>query len=141
MEDETSAVLNTDFAAINPDFPFYKQLYCRGKGLVLSLLNTGGKRFLRVILFYRNYRLEDNRSGVRTAINEVDRAAGKANTVVQGLLLGVQSLEGGKQGRVDIHDRIRIGADHDVGQDSHETGKDYQLHIMTAQDIDRCGVV
>jgi hypothetical protein len=85
--------------------------------------------------------LQDDWTGIRAAVNKMYGASGVANPVVKSLLLGMETLEGRKQGRVDVHDCIWKGADHDVCQNSHETGQDYQVYLVTAQNFNRCGVI
>jgi len=68
------------------------------------------------------------------------RAAGKARAVFQGLALHVESGEGGKQGRVDVHDALGEGVDEDRGKQPHETGQHHQLHAGFTQSRDHGGV-
>src|SRR6185369_11283928 len=108
---------------------------------MLGLLNPGREGFFRVVLLYGNDRLHDDRAGVRAAVDKLDRAAGVANPVVKSLLLGMETLEGWEQGRVDVHYCIWKGVDHNIRQNSHETGQNYQVDLVAAQYFNCGGIV
>jgi hypothetical protein len=53
------------------------------------LLDAGREDFFGVVLLDGDDRLQDDGAGVGPCVNEMHRAAGEANAVLKGLLLGV----------------------------------------------------
>jgi hypothetical protein len=85
--------------------------------------NPCGESFLRVVVANRHGRLQDNRTGVDTAVDEVHGASRDLDPVLKGLALRVQARERGEERRVDVHDALRESTEQDVPKDAHESSQ------------------
>ncbi len=64
-----------------------------------------------VIILHRDGSLGHDGAVIELLFHEVHRAAADLHTMLQGLALGVKTGERGQQGRMDIENALRIGAD------------------------------
>lgn len=66
--------------------------------------NASGEGLNGIVVQNGNGHLEKNRPAVEVFIYKVDRATGDLYTMGQGLILGIETREGGQERRVDIQD-------------------------------------
>src|ERR1700704_294923 len=88
-----------------------------------------GQRFLRVVWFYRDARLKNDRPGIdRAIVDEVYGGPGDPRAVVQRLTLGVKARKRGQERGMDVHrasgERASVGR----GEDPHEPGVADESH-------------
>ena len=88
-----------------------------------------------------NGALQDDGAVVDSFVDEVNGAAGDFRTVVERLLLGVETGEGGQQRRMDVEDALRKGSDEGGGKDAHVAGEDDPVDAGGAEVGDHVGVV
>src|SRR5579883_2980816 len=99
------------------------------------------ERFDRVVVFDRNRALQDDRAGVEVLIYKVHGAAGDLDAVFQRLLLGVEPGKGRQQGRMNVENPLRKGANKSGAEQAHEAGQAHQLDLVVSQLFDQHAVV
>ena len=85
--------------------------------------------------------LEDDDAVVEVFVDEVDGAAGEGAAVVEGLGLGVEAGEGGKQRGVDVEDALGEGGDEGRREQAHVSGQADEIDLMLAEAGDDVGVM
>jgi hypothetical protein len=105
------------------------------------LPDAGREGFFGVVLMDGDYRLQDDGAGIGPEVHEMHRAAGEANTVLKGLLLGVKSRKSRQKSWVDVQDGMGKRFDHHIGQYPHEAGQEYQLNAVVPQDLNQGGII
>jgi len=90
---------------------------------VLFSEDARGEGLFRVVLPDGDRALFDDGAGVEALVDQMDRAAGDFGTVVEGLPLGVEAWEGGKEARMDVQDPFRVGGDEATRQEPHVAGE------------------
>ena len=95
--------------------------------------NSGGESFRRVVVQDRNNRLLDNRAGIQTVIDEVDRATGDFGTMFESLMLGIQTWKRGQKRWVNIENAHRKFAKEIAAQNAHVACETDQLHAVLVQ--------
>src|ERR1700676_5224020 len=78
-------------------------------GDVLFRQDARGEGVAVVVVVNRDNALQDDDAVVEVLVDEVNRAAGHLDAVIEGLLLGVEAREGGQQGRVNVEDAVGEG--------------------------------
>lgn len=99
-----------------------------GVGEVLLFEDASGEVVVSVVVMDADGALQDDDAMVDSFVDEVNGAAGDVGTVVEGLLLGAEAGEGGKQRGMDVKDA--------VGEGLHEGGRDDAQVAGEADDID-----
>src|SRR4249920_2360665 len=87
---------------------------------MLFCKNAGSKPFLGVVGLHRYRGLHDDRPAVESGRDEVHRAAVNAHAGLESPPVRIETLESGKQGRVDIHDPAIVAFDEGRRQNTHE---------------------
>ena len=98
-----------DAAAGDFVVPFQDDFYGFGVDAMFLFQDALGKGVLVVGVENRDGGLENDGAGVEIFVDEVDGAAGKFDTVVEGLLLRFEAGEGGEKRRVNIKDALGKG--------------------------------
>ena len=78
---------------------------------------------------------------VEVLVDKVDGAAGYFDSIVEGLLLGVESRKRGQQGRVNVDDAIRKCSNKAGREQSHVAGEADEVDSVFAKAGDEVGVV
>ena len=91
------------------------------------------QRLVGVVGRDRDGTLQDDRAVVRLLVDEVHRGTGDPHAVLERLALRVQSLEGGQERRVDVHDASRKRVEQDARDEAVEAGEHDQLDPGVAQ--------
>ena len=91
--------------------------------LVLDAEHAGGKRFFRVILAHGQSALRDDRSRVHFGDDEVNRRAMDLDAGRERARMGVEALEGGQQGRVNVENSSLPTVDEAGREQPHEAGE------------------
>ena len=89
---------------------------------MLLFQNARGKRVRGVLVQHRNRGLRDDRAGIDSFIDEVDRASRYFRTVFKSLVLRVETRKRREQGRVNIEDVQWKLADEISAQNPHIAG-------------------
>ena len=71
----------------------------------------------------RDGALDEDDAVVELLVDEVDGAAGDADAVLPGLVLGVEAGEGGEEGGVDVEDAVREGLNEGGGEQAEVAGE------------------
>ena len=83
-----------------------------------------------VAVKYRDDALRDNRTAVQLGGHEVDGTAGNAAAGFEGAFVGVQTGEGGKDGRVDVDQAVWVMGAEFGRENAHKTCKDDQIRLI-----------
>ena len=102
---------SSNTAAVDTITPFQDDSNRIGVDAVLFAQDSLGQGFRRVLVFYRDAGLQDDRAGVEIFVHEMHGAAGKFRAVFQGLALRFEAGKGGQQRRMNIQDAIWKGGD------------------------------
>jgi hypothetical protein len=89
----------------------------------------------------RNGTLQNDGAVVEVLVDKVDSAAGDFDTVVEGLLLCVESRESGQQGRMNVEDAIRECSDEASREQTHVAGEADEVDSVFAKAGDEVGIV
>ena len=85
--------------------------------------------------------LEDDGAVIEALVDEVDGAAGDFDSVIERLLLGVETGERGQQRRMDIEDAVGEGGDEAGREQAHVTGEADEVDVVSADAGNQVGVV
>ncbi len=108
---------------------------------VLFFQNSGRERFYCIVIEHRHGGLNNDRPGIKILIHEVDRTAGNLDTVLERLVLRIESLECRQQRWMNVQYAIRKSP-HEVGaQQAHETSQADQLHVMLSKLLHQLAIV
>lgn len=88
-----------------------------------------------------NGALEDDGAVVEVFVDEVDGASGDFYAVIEGLLLSVETWEGGKQRRMDVEDAVGKGCDEGRREQAHVSSEADKVDVVLAEAGDEVGVV
>ena len=103
--------------------------------------DAGGEGFVGVGAFYGDSALDDDDAVVDLLVDEVDGAAGDLDAVVEGLVLGVESGEGGQERGVDIDDAVGVGLDESGRDDAHVACEADEVDLVLVKAGDELGVL
>ena len=112
-----------------------------GVGEVLLFEDAGGEGCGCVVVVDGDGVLADDDAVVDGLVDEVDGASGDLCTVVEGLLLGVESREGWEQRGVDVEDTVRKGGHEGGRDDAHVSGEADEIDLVLVEAVDHLGVV
>ena len=112
-----------------------------GVGLMLLLEDAGGEGFGDVFVENGDGFLQDDDAVVYGLVDEVDGAAGDFGSVVEGLMLGVETGEGGEKRRVNVEDTVGEGRDEGWRDDAHVAGEADEIDVVVVKLGDHLGVV
>lgn len=94
------------------------------------LQNSGGEGVFGVVVFHGDDGLEDDGASVEIFVDEMDGAAGEFDTVFEGLALGFEAGERGKERRMDVEDRVGEGGYKIGGEEAHVAGEADQINFV-----------
>ncbi len=133
-------VFNSDFFVDDIQPPLSIPLNRLGIDPVLFPQYPRGEAVGRVRFQDGNDSLNDNRTRINAFIRKVDRASGKLNAIIEGLLLAVETRKRWKQRRMNIHDPHRKGTEEKRRKDPHETGHHDKLDTARLKNVDHHSV-
>jgi len=85
--------------------------------------------------------LEDDGSVVELVVDEMDRAAGHFDSVVEGLLLGFEAGEGGQQRGMNVEDAVAVSSDKFRREQAQVAGQADEVDLVLAQAGEEVAVV
>ena len=112
-----------------------------GINFVFLAQDFGGERVLGVVVRDGNDGLEDDGAGVEIFVNEMDGAAGEFYAVFEGLALGFEAGEGGKERRVNVEDAVGEGGDEIRREEAHVAGEADEVNFVLVEDGDDLAIV
>ena len=112
-----------------------------GVGEVFLGEDALGEGLAGVVVLDGDSLLEDDDAVVYGFVDEVDGAAGDLRSVVQGLVLGVESGEGGEQRGVDVEDAVGEGSHELRRYDAHVSSEADEVDTVLLEACDHLGVV
>jgi hypothetical protein len=89
----------------------------------------------------RNGALQNYRAVIEVLIDEVHGAASDFDSIVEGLLLGIESRKGGQQRRVDVEDAIWKCSNEAGGEQAHVASEADEVDVVFPKAGDKVGVV
>ena len=98
--------------------------------------NASRKTVFGVGVHHWNCSLQNNRAGIQLLIYKMDRAAADFDSVLESLLLGVESRKGREQGRMNIQNPHRESLAELRRQQTHESSQTYQLYAAPLEFFD-----
>ena len=108
---------------------------------MLLLEDAGRQGLVGIVVVYRDGLLQDDDAVVDGFVDEVDGAAGDLGPIVEGLVLGVEAGEGGKQRGVDVEDAIGEGLHEGRRDDAHVAGETDEIDLVRVEGGDHLAVV
>src|SRR5690348_14249118 len=81
--------------------------------------------------------LSDDRPGVHAGINEVTRAAGDLDSMIEGLLPGLKARERRQQARMYVDNPSGKSPEELALEHTHESGQRDQVHLRLHQLLDK----
>lgn len=78
--------------------------------LVFRNKDPGREGLFGIIVQYRDYRLDDNGTGIDPLVDEVDGTTGELRSVLYGLSLSMQTGKGRQERGVNIHDPMCVSS-------------------------------
>lgn len=96
--------------------------------------------FQGVVVENGNGGLQKNGAAVEIFIDKMNCTSGYFHSVLEGLVLGVESGEGGKQRRMDVQDLVRKLRNEATGEKAHVTGETDEVDLVLVKQGGNLGV-
>jgi len=105
-----------------------------GINSVFFLQDTRGKSFFRVVVVYWQDGLENDGAGVEIFVNEMDRAAGELDAVLESLALRLETWKRGQQRWVNVQNAVWKRGHKIRRQQAHVAGEADEIDFVLVQD-------
>jgi len=118
------------------EFPTGYQCDCPRQNSIFLRENSLRKCFFVVIVADGDYRLQNDRSTINAAVDEVNRGAGYFHAVIERLALRMQPGKRRQQRRMDVEYPPFVSLEQWAAKDTHESREENELNAGGVADVE-----